>query len=157
MNIRHARAIAVFGIVLITLTGARGSGGGGCKSDSDNGSSSSSSSSSGGSIGSTTGGTVKHDPMRDVTIDKCGMAESGKLAANVTVRNPDAKAYSYLVTVEFKGDLGDVDVPSEFASVTTQVGANATVAAEASARYTGTDQGREYKKCELTSVTRTPV
>ncbi|WP_461006089.1 hypothetical protein [Streptomyces capparidis] len=50
MTRRHVRAIAVFAIVLVTLTGARRSDGGGCD---DDGGSSSSSSSSG---GFTTGG-----------------------------------------------------------------------------------------------------
>lgn len=55
MKSRHVRSIAVFAIVLVTLTGARRSGGGGCDDDNHN---SSSSSSSGGftSGGTTTGG-----------------------------------------------------------------------------------------------------
>ncbi|MEU7279502.1 hypothetical protein AB0A69_12075 [Streptomyces sp. NPDC045431] len=53
MKLRHVRAVAVFGIVLVTLTGARGSHGGSC-GGSSSGSSSSSSSSGGGT--STSGG-----------------------------------------------------------------------------------------------------
>ncbi|MFD3512035.1 hypothetical protein [Streptomyces sp. NPDC058657] len=46
MKLRHVRAVAVFGVVVVALTGARGSNGGSCGGSS---SSSSSSSSSGGS------------------------------------------------------------------------------------------------------------
>ncbi|URM90991.1 hypothetical protein LUW75_14455 [Streptomyces sp. MRC013] len=48
---RHVRAVAVFGVVLIALTGARGSGGGSC-GGSSSGSGSGSSSGSGGGSGS---------------------------------------------------------------------------------------------------------
>ncbi|MEU3446411.1 hypothetical protein AB0H29_04140 [Streptomyces thermolilacinus] len=49
---RHVRAVAVFGVVLIALTGARGSGGGSCGGSSGSGSSSSS---SGGDTGGSSG------------------------------------------------------------------------------------------------------
>ncbi|MFF0450197.1 hypothetical protein ACFYT4_28060 [Streptomyces sp. NPDC004609] len=155
---RHARAVAVFGIVLITLTGARGSGGGGCKSDSDSSSSSSSSSSGGSSPGGSIGGSRSHNAANDVTIVSCGLDATGKnLTARVTVNNPDAEAYNYVVNMEFKGDLADIDVTSAFATLTTKVEANASASAEGSTAYTGTKDGSEYKKCEVTSATRTKV
>ncbi|MEV8306931.1 hypothetical protein AB0P36_06080 [Streptomyces flavidovirens] len=72
MKLRHVRAVAVFGIAVFALTGARGSGGGGCDNSSSgssggssfDGSSSSSSSSSGGSSyddGYTSGGYTSGD------------------------------------------------------------------------------------------------
>ncbi|MET9511141.1 hypothetical protein ABZX62_22205 [Streptomyces flavidovirens] len=69
MKLRHVRAVAVFGIAVFALTGARGSSGGGCDNSSSGGSSfggssSSSSSSSGGSSyddGYTSGGYTSGD------------------------------------------------------------------------------------------------
>ncbi|UQW99524.1 hypothetical protein [Streptomyces sp. RerS4] len=108
MKLRHVRAVAVFGIAVIALTGARGShgascGGGGSSSSgsgSSGGSSSSSSggssdSSSGGTTGSTTGGSdssasssggvsvpggsgSRNKAERDIKIDSCKMDASGK-------------------------------------------------------------------------------
>ena len=60
VKLRHVRAAAVFGIVVVALTGARGHHGGSC-----GGSSHSSSSSSGGS--STTGGTTSGGTTGDLT------------------------------------------------------------------------------------------
>ncbi|MFI0981245.1 hypothetical protein ACH4SP_30075 [Streptomyces sp. NPDC021093] len=63
MKLRHVRAVAVFGIAVVALTGARGSHGGSCggghsssSSSSSGGDSSSSSSSSGGDYQASTGG-----------------------------------------------------------------------------------------------------
>ncbi|MFI6286012.1 hypothetical protein ACIBCM_14845 [Streptomyces sp. NPDC051018] len=154
MKKRHVRAVAVFGLVLITLTGARGSGGGGCKKDDD----SSSSSSSGGSTGSVTGGSKNHNAANDVTIDTCGLDSTGKkLTAKVTVNNPDSKAYTYAVNIEFKPSLTDIDAPAAFATMTAQVEADSSASAEGSTAYTGTKNGSEYETCEVTSATRTPV
>ncbi|WP_171166297.1 hypothetical protein [Streptomyces sp. I05A-00742] len=58
MKIRHVRAAAVFGIVVVTLTGARGHHGGSCGGG---GSSHSSSSSSSGGSTTTSGGTTGGD------------------------------------------------------------------------------------------------
>jgi hypothetical protein len=49
MKLRHVRAVAVFGIAVVALTGARGSHGGSCSGSSGSSGGSSSSSSSGGS------------------------------------------------------------------------------------------------------------
>ncbi|WP_051338129.1 hypothetical protein [Streptomyces flavidovirens] len=67
MQLRHVRAVAVFGIAVFALTGARGSGGGGCDNNSsgssggsrfDGSSSSSSSTSSSGGSSYTSGDTT---------------------------------------------------------------------------------------------------
>ncbi|MFC8825685.1 hypothetical protein ACFT9I_10050 [Streptomyces sp. NPDC057137] len=120
MKIRHVRAIAVFGIAIVALTGARGSGGG-CSS------SSSSSSSSGGSHSdsdydddydsdstsgsTTTGGSVtggsSADAARDLTIAGCkyDTAKQGFIAT-VTANNSGAVDYTYSFTVEFTDSSG---------------------------------------------------
>ncbi|MFE3128518.1 hypothetical protein ACFXHD_34455, partial [Streptomyces hydrogenans] len=115
MKLRHARAIAVFGIAVFALTGARGSHGGGCD-NSSSGSSSSSSSSSGGSHsdndndsnatsgGSLPGGGSADKAARDVTIDKCAYdAATKNLTAKITVKNDGALDYDYSVTMKFTG------------------------------------------------------
>ncbi|MEV6590301.1 hypothetical protein [Streptomyces acidicola] len=77
MKLRHVRAVAVFSIVVIALTGARRSHGGGC--DNSDSSSSSSSSSTGGSSGSTTG-----DVGKDNDYDYGGTTTSGVTAGTST-------------------------------------------------------------------------
>ncbi|MEU0274385.1 hypothetical protein [Streptomyces sp. NPDC006307] len=85
MKLRHVRAVAVFGIVLVTLTGARGSHGGSCggsssssSSSSDGGSSSTSGGGYDGSTGSTSGSTSgSGNGDTDVTITTGGTSTSG--------------------------------------------------------------------------------
>ncbi|MEU1277330.1 hypothetical protein [Streptomyces sp. NPDC005805] len=161
MKIRHVRAIAVFGIALVALTGARGSGGGGC----DNSSSSSSSSSggshrdddtSGGSGGSVPGGGSSADKaIRDVTIDECAYdAATRNLVARISVDNDAPTDYEYLVTLEFSGDSGSTVVPVTATESGISVTANGTASTEVSAPYSGSGDGSEYTRCEVGRVTR---
>lgn len=97
MNRRHVRAVAVFAIVLVTLTGARRSGGGGCD-DNDSGSSTTSTSggfTSGGTSTTTSGGstgspgTYSPDAMSDVRVTTCDYDQAGRqLKAGLSITNP---------------------------------------------------------------------
>ncbi|MFI2348507.1 hypothetical protein ACH492_15955 [Streptomyces sp. NPDC019443] len=164
MKIRHVRAIAVFGIAIVALTGARGSHGGSCGGSSNNGSSSSSSggshdndtTTSGGSTGSVTGGSSANKAERDVRIDECKLDASGKnLTAKITVTNNDSLTYDYDVSLQFKGDLGE-SVNTAIAKVNDlKVAAGASETSVATTPYTGSGDGSEYKKCEVISASRT--
>ncbi|MFJ8644744.1 hypothetical protein ACIRNI_01240 [Streptomyces sp. NPDC093546] len=101
MKLRHVRAVAVFGIVLVTLTGARGSHGGSCGGSSSSSSSSSSdggSSTSGGYDGSTdstsgsTSGSSNGDT--DVTITTGGTSTSGSSGGGSKGKAGDDKGVS---------------------------------------------------------------
>ncbi|MGW7467194.1 hypothetical protein ACWGJT_21490 [Streptomyces xantholiticus] len=163
MKIRHVRAIAVFGIALVALTGARGSSGGGC----DNSSSSSSSSSSGGSGsnrdddsaagtgGSLPGGSGADKAARDVTIDECKYDVATKnLTAKITIDNSGALDYDYNVTMKFTGDAGSTAVPATAIKTGIAVTAGSTQTAELTTPYTGSGDGSEYTKCEVTRASR---
>ncbi|MGW2558245.1 hypothetical protein ACWCXB_03160 [Streptomyces sp. NPDC001514] len=89
---RHVRAIAVFGIALIALTGARGSRGGGCDNNHSSGSSSSSSG------GSSIGGSHHSDDDDDDDLD-IGTSGGGSVSGGSDVT--DAPTYS--------GPTGPVD------------------------------------------------
>ncbi|MEU0392033.1 hypothetical protein ABZ208_04480 [Streptomyces sp. NPDC006208] len=166
MKIRHVRAIAVFGIALVALTGARGSHGGSC-----GGSSSSSSSSGGSSTGgshndndSTTGGgsvsgggSSANQAMRDISIAKCGLDAAGKnLTARLTIRNSDSLDYKYNASVQFKGEIGGPSADLAVARLdAAAVPAGESVTKEISTPYTGSGDGSEYKKCEVVLASRT--
>ncbi|WP_031070891.1 hypothetical protein [Streptomyces sp. NRRL S-118] len=172
MKLRHVRAVAVLGVVLVALTGARGSGGGGCGSSSgssSNSNSNSDTSSSGGtqgndgSSGSGTGGASvpgggsgASAAERDVRIDDCRMDAAGKnLIAKITVTNDDAMDYRYDVTLQFKGDLGGAPVTRAVAKVDDLlVPASQSRTGEASTAYLGDGNGSEYKKCEVINASR---
>ena len=161
MKIRHVRAIAVFGIAIVALTGARGSGGG-C----DNSSSSSSSSggshrdddSTGGSSssgGSVPGGSSADKAARDVTIDECKYDPATKnLTAKVSIDNSGALDYDYNVTMKFTGGAGGTVVPATAMKTGIAVTAGATRTAGLTTPYTGSGDGSEYTKCEVTRVSR---
>ncbi|WP_328399311.1 hypothetical protein OHS70_20870 [Streptomyces sp. NBC_00390] len=166
MKIRHVRAVAVFGIVLVALTGARGSGGGSCGGSS---SSSSGGSSTGGSNhdndNSTTtgggsvsgGGSSANQAMRDISIAKCGLDAAGKnLTARLTIRNSDSLDYNYNASVQFKGEVGGPSADLAVARLdAAAVPAGESVTKEISTPYTGSGDGSEYKKCEVVLASRT--
>ncbi len=175
----------MFGLVLITLTGARGSGGGSCSgsgsssSSHGSGSDSGSSSTSGGSDyngsdtdssgsgsssgGSSGGGSVAgagsgsdRAAMRDIRIDSCQLDDTGKkLVARVTVTNDGSLDYDYDFTVQFKGDLGDSVATATARVDDFAVKASASRTTEASTAYTGGGDGSEYKKCVVSRAGRT--
>ncbi|MFI1938571.1 hypothetical protein ACH44C_15540 [Streptomyces purpureus] len=172
MKLRHVRAIAVFGVALVALTGARGSGGGGCdnhsSSSSSSGGSSSSgsdgSSSSGSSSGSDSsssggvsvpGGSSANKAERDVRIDDC-LITRDKLTVKLTVTNNSSTTYKYDVGVQFKGEIGGPSANVAIANVDDLlVPANSSKSTEASTPYTGTGDGSEYKKCQVMTASRT--
>ncbi|MFJ6251566.1 MULTISPECIES: hypothetical protein [unclassified Streptomyces] len=166
MKMRHVRALAVFGVALVTLTGARGSGGGGCDNHSSSGSSSSSSSSSGGSGshhdndddngtsgGSASGGSGSaNKALRDITIDTCAYdAASKNLTARITVKNDGVLDYDYDVTLRFKGTSA---VPATATTTDIAVTAGASKSVDMTTAYPGTGDGSEYTKCEVTRANR---
>ncbi|MGW0467771.1 hypothetical protein ACWDX6_21285 [Streptomyces sp. NPDC003027] len=163
MNLRHVRAIAVFGIAVIALTGARGSGGGGCDNNSSSGSSSSNnhgsdndSTSGGTSGGSLPGGSSSADKAaRDVTINECKYDPANKnLVARVTVKNDSATDYDYNVTMKFTGAAGGSVVPATAIKTAIAVAPGASVKAELTTPYPGTGDGSEYTKCEVSRASR---
>lgn len=165
MKMRHVRAVAVFGIALVALTGARGSHGGSCGGSSSSGSSggsghqdtdgngSSSSSSGGGSVPG--GGSGTDRAVRDVRIDECKLDDTGKkLVARLTVTNDSSLDYRYDVTVQFKGDAGETVARAVAKVDDLAVEAGASRSAEATTPYTGGGDGSEYKRCVVQSASR---
>ncbi|GAA5701978.1 hypothetical protein AQJ43_05115 [Streptomyces avermitilis] len=180
MQLRHVRAIAVFGIAVVALTGARGSHGGGCHSDS--GGSGSSSSSGGGSTGSTGGGAYKDDndstttggssgsgsttgsttgggkatdPAKDVKIETCVFDDARGIVAHVSATNSSASTtYTYKFSVTFKGPDGSVVRTSN--STIPYVSANSTDTLDVAASYVpAAGQSASGSTCKLSAVTRT--
>ncbi|MGW2043295.1 hypothetical protein, partial [Streptomyces virginiae] len=135
MKFRHVRAIAVFGIAIVALTGARGSHGASCGGGSHSSSSSSSGGSSGGSStsgssgsdstsgtsgtssssgGTTTGGTSRDKAERDIKIDSCKLDSTGKnLVARLTVTNSGSLDQTYSITMKFNPAAGSSAVAAQ--------------------------------------------
>ncbi|MFE1871728.1 hypothetical protein ACFW9N_12660 [Streptomyces sp. NPDC059496] len=173
MKLRHVRAVAVFGIAIFALTGARGSHGGSC-----GGSSHSSSSGSGGSSGGTssgsngsdstggstgsssgsssvTGGSSNNKAERDIKIDACKMDASGKnLVAKITVTNSGSVDYTYNITMKFRGSAASAATPAQAKVAALTVKAGASKQAEATTAYTGKGDGSEYKECVVDSASK---
>ncbi|WP_404952718.1 hypothetical protein [Streptomyces sp. 147326] len=171
MKLRHVRAIAVFGIAIVALTGARGSHGASCGGSSH---SSSSSSSSGGTSGggsdssstsTTSGGTSvtggsssKNKAERDIRIDSCKLDDSGKnLVARLTVTNSGSVDYTYNITMQFTGDATSTATSAQARVSALTVKAGASAPAEAKTPYTGKGDGSEYKKCSVDSATKSAL
>ncbi|MGW8763050.1 hypothetical protein ACWGN5_11195 [Streptomyces sp. NPDC055815] len=162
MKMRHVRAIAVFGIAVVALTGARGSHGASCGGSSSGSHSSgsnhsdndsSSSSSTGGSV--TGGSSSGNKAMRDVTIDECKYDPATKnLVGRVTIKNDGVLDYDYNVTMKFTGDAGVTVVPASATKTAIAVAAGASKSEELSTSYPGSGDGSEYTKCEVTRVSR---
>ncbi|MEU6945334.1 hypothetical protein ABZ957_08870 [Streptomyces sp. NPDC046316] len=166
MKLRHVRAIAVFGIALVALTGARGSNGASCgggssssssgsdSNSSSSGGSDSSSSSSGGLTSGGVGGSSKDKAQRDIRIDECKLSADRKnLVAKVTITNSDSSAYLYDVSLQFKGDPSAAVAMAKVDDV--RVEAGASTPAEATTAYTGTGDGSEYTQCVVVDADRT--
>ncbi|MBQ0988286.1 hypothetical protein KBZ10_28030 [Streptomyces sp. F63] len=168
MKLRHVRAVAVCALVIVALTGARGSrSGGGC--DDNSGSSGSHSSSSGGSYGDsgssssggssvsgvTSGGSSgNRSALRDITIDTCGFDASGKnMTATLSIDNSTGSLdYEYDVTVVFKETSGTTVGTARADDVS--VPAGRTGKADATTPYTGTGDGSEVTKCTVKRASR---
>ncbi|MFJ4340849.1 hypothetical protein [Streptomyces sp. NPDC088915] len=158
MKIRHVRALAVFGIALVALTGARGSGGGGCSSHSGSSSSSGGSHHDNDDNGSTSGGSASggsssaNKALRDITIDTCAYdAATKNLTARVTIKNDGVLDYDYDVTLQFKGTSA-VSATATTTDVAVTAGASKSV--DVTTAYPGTGDGSEYTKCEVTRANR---
>lgn len=184
MKLRHARAVAVFGIAVIALTGARGSHGGGCGSSSSSSSSSSgdgaggsttgdvgdvgkdhdygdtttsggtSTSGSGVSSGST-GGSRSTNAAKDVKIETCEFDAARGIVARVRATNGSAATtYTYEFSVTFKDPSGSVVRTSN--STIPYVTAGSSDTLDVAAAYAPTD-GRDVNgsTCRLSGVTRT--
>ncbi|MER5889564.1 hypothetical protein ABT160_37555 [Streptomyces sp. NPDC001941] len=172
MKLRHVRAVAVFGIAIVALTGARGHHGGSCSGGSSHSSGSSShddssSSSTSGGSGSrydsdsnnnstsssgTSGGSSSDRAERDVTIDSCKYdGPTHKLVAKLTVKNSGALDRTYDITMTFRG----AKAVSQTASARDlAVTAGASVKTEAATRYSGSGDGSEYTECVVTTARR---
>ncbi|MFJ4775705.1 hypothetical protein [Streptomyces sp. NPDC088762] len=174
MKLRHVRAVAVFGIAVFALTGARGSHGASC----GGGSHSSGSGSSGGTTGgshnsdsSTTGGSTSsgssggtsvpggsssnNKAERDIKIDTCKLDDSGKnLVARLTVTNSGSVDYKYNITMKFRGDATSsaTQVQARVSGLTVKAGASQQT--EATTPYTGKGDGSEYKECVVASASK---
>ncbi|MDC2946902.1 hypothetical protein [Streptomyces heilongjiangensis] len=166
MKSRHVRAIAVFGIAVIALTGARGSHGGGCSGGSSSSSSSSSSGGSGGSDsssstssgGSSTVGTggsssSKRGAARDLKIETC--TYDNGLVSRVRATNSSSTAtYSYEFDLEFTDASGTVLHTAEDNSIpSVPPGESATVDVKAPAGAVK-DGGASGGSCKLAGVER---
>ncbi|MFJ5832987.1 hypothetical protein [Streptomyces sp. NPDC093089] len=157
MKIRHVRAIAVFGIAVVALTGARGSHGGSCGGSSSGSGSHSGSNDNDGTSG-TTGGSASGGSSsaskaeRDITINECTYdAASKNLVARITVNNDGVLDYDYSVTMKFTGGTA---TPASATKTAIAVAAGATEKAELTTPYTGTGDGSEYTKCEVSRASR---
>ncbi|MFF4422571.1 hypothetical protein ACFY04_17615 [Streptomyces sp. NPDC001549] len=178
MKLRHVRAVAVFGIAIFALTGARGSHGASCGGSShssgsgSSGSSSSSGSTTGGSdstsgsTGSTgsssgssvTGGSSNNKAERDIKINECKLDASGKnLVAKITVTNSGSVDYTYNITMQFRGDATSAATPAQAKVAALTVKAGASQQAEATTAYTGKGDGSEYKKCTVDSASKSAL
>ncbi|MEN8649625.1 hypothetical protein ABCR94_02970 [Streptomyces sp. 21So2-11] len=167
---RHIRAIAVFGIAVLALTGARGSRGGSC--DSDSGSSGSSSSSgghssnnngssdsdssttSGGSTGEAGNVSRPAAAAGDITIDDCVFKESElKLVAKLRIKNSNttSKTYRYVIEAAFK-DAAGTTISTAPAGVT--LAAGATTSTEAIASHYDPEHKEVVARCEITKATK---
>ncbi|WP_426366866.1 hypothetical protein [Streptomyces sp. E-08] len=161
MKMRHVRAIAVFGIAVVALTGARGSHGGSCGGSSGGSHSSGSNHSDNDGSGSSSSGSVSggsgsaNKAIRDVTIDECKFDPATKnLVARITIKNDGVLDYDYDVTVRFTGDAGGAVAPATNRTTAIAVAAGASKTTELSTAYPGSGDGSEYTKCEVTRVSR---
>ncbi|GGQ00528.1 hypothetical protein GCM10010215_27700 [Streptomyces virginiae] len=180
VKFRHVRAIAVFGIAIVALTGARGSHGASCGGSSHSSSSSSSSGgSSGGSStsgssgsdstsgtsgtssssgGTTTGGTSRDKAERDIKIDSCKLDSTGKnLVARLTVTNSGSLDQTYSITMKFNPAAGSSAVAAQARVTGLKVKAGASAQTEATAPYTGKGDGSEYKECVVSTASKSSL
>ncbi|MGW0750621.1 hypothetical protein [Streptomyces sp. NPDC002587] len=167
MKLRHVRAVAVFGIAIVALTGARGSHGGSCGGSSGSSHSSSSGnhdSGSAGTSGSSNGGTVSggsggnNKAERDIKIDNCKLDAAGKnLVARLTVTNSGSVDYTYNITMKFRGSAASAADLAQAEVTALKVKAGASQQAEATAAYTGKGDGSEFKECVVASATKSAL
>ncbi|MEN8649233.1 hypothetical protein ABCR94_00925 [Streptomyces sp. 21So2-11] len=183
MKLRHVRAVAICGIAVVALTGARGSHGGSCDNSSSSSgssggssSSSSSSSSSGGSSyddddstsggSSTTGDTTSsgttgsvsgssgNKGANDVRIDSCTYDSARGIVAAVSAKNSSAsETYSYSFTVSFTDPTGTT--LGERSPSIPMVLAGQTDTLDVATPYVPQEGATSGGKCTLKNVKRT--
>lgn len=162
MKLRHVRAVAVFAVVLVALTGARRGSGDGASCDNHSSSSGSSSSSSSGGSGSdydddtltsggsssssgsssagTTGGGTSR-AIDDIRITDCVIDSVTETSAEIKwkyeVTNPDAEPATYSGKFTFKDDAG-VEV-ADMTFITDQVSSGVPYTGESTAFFTDSD------------------
>lgn len=176
VKLRHVRAVAIFGIAVVALTGARGSHGASCGGSSHSGSSSSSSSggttggnhdsdsSSSSTSGSSSGGSVpggsssNNKAERDIKIDSCKLDDARKnLVARITVTNSGSLDYTYNITMKFQGDTTSSANLAQAKVTGLTVKAGASRQTEATTPYTGKGDGSEYKECVVSTAAKSSV
>ena len=165
MQSRHVRAIAVFGIAVFALTGARGSSGGGCSGGSSSSSSSSSSGSSGGSDSggsSTTGGSTttgsggtsaSRGAARDLKIEACEY-DNGPVARVRATNSSATSAYTYKFDVEFTDANGKVLHTAEDGGIVSVPAGSSDTLDVTAPRSAVSDSDFNGGSCKLTDLSR---
>jgi hypothetical protein len=157
VNRRKIRAVAVFGLVVVALTGARHSHGGGCgHSSSDSSSSSSGGYSSSGSTTSsgTTGGTPTDGsttrPESDIRITDCTIDDTaGTLTAKLSITNGNSqRAATYNGTVMFNDGTGAALGSASFSSRDVPAGSTEPMTVTDTFVKTG-DQPTSAGRCQV--------
>ncbi|MQY15821.1 hypothetical protein SRB5_60120 [Streptomyces sp. RB5] len=165
MKMRHVRAVAIAGIVLITLTGARRSHGGSCDDD-NSGSGSSGSHYNGsnddyGTSGSTTGGSRttprSHQAKSDVKVKDCHDDHSTDQASGtVVIRNATGTDYTYDVQVGFRSSDGEATADGSVSGYLVAAHETAQVPVGGGFGYRGEDGSSDIPTdCAVVSATRT--
>ncbi|MFJ6697254.1 hypothetical protein ACIQM4_14440 [Streptomyces sp. NPDC091272] len=158
--------MAVFGIAVVALTGARGSHGGGCgggsssssssggdSSSSTTGGSDSGSSSSGSTTGSGSGTGGSSAASRDLRIADCKYDPSRGLIAGITATNSSSsQSYTYNFTVKFTN--GGSAVGTRTASISA-VAPGRSQTSEVTTPYVKKESESLVGRCEVKYVTRT--
>ncbi|MFG2286586.1 hypothetical protein ACGFOU_11085 [Streptomyces sp. NPDC048595] len=174
MKIRHVRAVAVCALVVVALTGARGSHGGGCggshgSSSSSGGEYSSGSTSSGGysSSGSTTGGTTTSGtttgspssgsttpPESDIRITDCQVdSAAATLTAKLSVTNGNSTSpATYNGSVRFTDASGGYVGVVQISSLKVAAGQTLPTTVTGTFIKSPSEQGTLSGKCTLGSV-----
>ncbi|MFF4157334.1 hypothetical protein [Streptomyces sp. NPDC001678] len=182
MKLRHVRATAVFGIVVVALTGARGHHGASCGGGSSHHSSGSSTSggttggttggsstgggfsgggtTSGGATtgGTTTGGTATGggggDAMRDIKIMDCAYTDRLGITAKLSATNGSATLkYTYRLTVQFTDPEGKVT--TRFPSIPYVMPGKSSTLDVSTPYVPKAGSPSSGGRCEVTNVTRT--
>ncbi|MGW7356135.1 hypothetical protein ACWGI0_05505 [Streptomyces sp. NPDC054802] len=90
-----------------------------------------------------------------MSITECKYDPATKnLTAKISIDNSGTLDYDYNVTMKFTGGAGSTVVPATAMKAGIAVAADATRAAELTTPYTGSGDGSEYTKCEVTRVSR---
>ncbi|MEU9111548.1 hypothetical protein AB0D04_07090 [Streptomyces sp. NPDC048483] len=177
MKLRHVRAVAACALVVVALTGARGSHGGGCGHSSSSSSSSSSggsssdggysssgssdggySSSSSSSSGSSTGGVPTPSSTTsaesDVRITECKVDRTaGKVTATLSITNGNSTGKStYIGNVKFTDSTGSYLGVAQISSEEVPAGANHPVTVTGT--YLSGSDNQASGKCTVSYIAK---